>query len=85
MRPLNEQRDIAFLCCFKEKVKIWQPCDKTVQLLIGAIHIEPLFDYKGGDVVETANSKLTAMSTCAIFILVQRCSTCPTYFKNKQQ
>jgi len=69
MSPLIEQRDSTFLCYVKEKVKILQPSDKTVMLLVGEIHLQQFFDYKGGNNVGTASNSNEAAKSAFAFMI----------------
>jgi len=59
----------TFLCYVKEKVKILQPNDKTVVLLVDEIHLQHFFDYKGSSVVGTASNSSEAAKSAFAFMI----------------
>jgi len=69
MNPLIEQHDSTFLCYVKEKVKILQPSDKTVMLLVDEIHLQQFFEYKGGSVVGAASNSNEAAKSAFAFMI----------------
>jgi len=69
MSPLIEQHDSTCLCYVKEKVKILQPSDKTVMLLVDEIHLQQFFDYKGGNIVGAASNSNEAAKSAFAFMI----------------
>jgi len=69
MSPLIEQHESTCFCYVKEKVKILQPNDKTVVLLVDEIHLQQCFDYKGGSVVGTASNSNEAAKSAFAFMI----------------
>jgi len=58
MSPSIEQHDTTFLCYVKEKMKIFQPNEKTVALLLDETHLHQFFDYASGSVVDYKGGNL---------------------------
>lgn len=58
----NEQ-DKGFLRYVKKQSSLLKPHEKLAPIMIGEIHIQPYFEYKGGSVTRTASISSEAAKT----------------------
>lgn len=75
LNPVAEQFEENFLAYIKQRYKVSQPQDRTVCLMMDEIHIKPLLDYKGGNIVGNVYDSEKCATSAYVFMLQSFLST----------